>query len=219
MRVRMTNRTSRENEDLAQFRDLVATHGITVSEPVMSTLQRYRDLLLSWNDRVRLVSRSDGHRILSRHVLESLLLLQHIPRETKRLADVGSGGGLPGIPIWMASDIEVTLIESARMKSLFLKEVERTVPRGGLEILHDRAENVANSRPGTFDIVTSRAVAGLDHVWELAKPLLKHQGSMISLKGPGEAEDELGGIGVPFTEHLVPLEDRTVAIVIARRES
>ena len=155
---------------------------------------------------------------MTRHIFESLVVLRYLEVDQNRIADLGSGGGLPGIPIKLASPLlGVSLIESARMKTLFLKEVVRSMSLSSIEVLHARAESVALTRSGTFDVVTARAVARLDRVWELAEPLLKPQGSLIALKGPGEAEKDLAGSKVEFTEHIVEAGDRAFAVVVVRK--
>jgi 16S rRNA (guanine527-N7)-methyltransferase len=99
------------------------------------------------------------------------------------------------------------------MKTLFLEDAVSSLSLPNVEVIHDRVENVWGNRSGEFDIVTARAVARLDRVWELAEPLLKPQGYLVSLKGPGEAEDDLGPLGIAFEETLVDAWDRAVVIV------
>ena len=213
------NRASSQAADLDAFKARCADHGIDLDVRVIEKLRAYRDLLADWNDRVRLVSRSDRDRIMTRHIFESLVVLRYIEREQTRLADLGSGGGLPGVPLKLAqASLDVSLIESARMKTLFLKEVVRSMNLSGIEVLHDRAESVAQTRSGTFDVVTARAVSRLDRVWDLAKPLLKPQGTLLALKGPGEAAQDLKGLGLDYAEHIVEAGDRTFAVVVLRKD-
>ena len=205
---------SKQDQDQARFQTMCAEHSILLDKHELTKLGKYRDLLISWNERVRLVSKSDSARFLSRHVFESLLCLGSLQPDDTRLVDVGTGGGLPGIPLGIVRpNLSVTLIESARMKTLFLKEAVSSLSLPNVEVIHDRVENVLGDRGGTFDIVTARAVASLGHVWELAVPLLRPQGYLVSLKGPGEAEDDLGPLGIAFEETLLDAWDRVVAIV------
>ena len=207
-----------QSADLETFRTRCAEQSINLDEQTIEKLTIYRDLLVSWNDRVRLLSRSDRDRIMTRHIFESLVVLRYLGPNQSRIADLGSGGGLPGVPINLANpQLGVSLIESARMKTLFLKEVVRSMSLSNIEVLHDRAESVALTRSGTFDIVTARAVSRLDRVWELAEPLLKPQGSLIALKGPGEAKEDLTGSKVEFTEHIVEAGDRIFAVVVVTK--
>ena len=214
----MNRRRHDQEQDLELFRSKVNAYNLRLDEWTIGRLTFYRDLMVSWNDRVRLVSRADSSRILSRHVLESMMILEHIEPDVTSLVDIGTGGGLPGIPLHLARpDMRVSLIESARMKALFLNEVVRSMSLGQVEVVHDRAESFSAYRGGTFDVATSRAVASLDRVWELAEPLLKPQGALISLKGPGEAEGDLGPLGIEFSEHLIEMEKRTLAVVVVRK--
>lgn len=204
----------RLSEDHTQFQALCAEHSILLDQHELARLGKYRDLLVSWNQRVRLVSKLDSARFLSRHVFESLLCLGSLQPDDTRLVDVGTGGGLPGIPLGIVRpNLSVTLIESARMKTLFLENAVSSLSLQNVEVIHDRVENVWGYRSGEFDIVTARAVARLDRVWELAEPLLKPQGYLVSMKGPGEAEDDLGPLGIAFEETRHDAWGRAVAIV------
>ncbi len=88
----------------------------------LAQLGEYYSLLTRWNDRLHLVAPCSPEEFATRHVLESLLLLKHLPHEAK-IADIGSGGGLPIIPCLIArADLEVTMIESSQKKAVFLRE-------------------------------------------------------------------------------------------------
>ena len=204
--------------DLERFQDLCQAAEIGLTPTVIEGLVAYRDLMRAWNVRVRLVSRSNGSRILERHVYESLLLARFLPASATRLVDIGTGGGLPGIPLKIfRPDLQVVLLDSTRMKTLFLREVIRTLSLKGIEVVHDRAERAVSSIGGTFDLATSRAVATLDRVWAFAQPLLRADGSMLSLKGPGEAEKELSGAGLDFKEHVFESKYRRVSVVCIKQ--
>jgi len=88
-------------------------------------LIRYYELLLKWNDRLHLVAPCSPEEFANRHVLESLVLLPHLPRHA-RIVDVGSGAGLPIVPcLIVRDDLQATLIESSRKKAVFLREALR----------------------------------------------------------------------------------------------
>ena len=206
--------TSESDSDLQRLIELSSQHEIKLDPIMLNLLSAYRDTIVRWNSRVRIVSRQDTNRVLSKHVFESLLLAKHLPGKEGRLADIAAGGGFPGIPTRiLRPDLEVTLIEAARMKCLFLKDAVSSVGLQGCDVVHTRAEAHAEENAATFDITTSRAVATLDKVWSLACPFLKQGGTHLALKGPGEAEAELSPNGIEYEETKVDVESRSLAIV------
>lgn len=99
-----------------------ADYGIEITPENLDRLAAYYMLLESWNPRLHLVAPCSPREFARRHVLESLLLLPHLPRDA-RVADIGSGAGLPIIPCLIArSDIKATLFESSKKKAVFLRE-------------------------------------------------------------------------------------------------
>jgi 16S rRNA (guanine527-N7)-methyltransferase len=97
-------------------------YGVDLSPAALAQLSLYYQVLRRWNDRLHLVAPCSPEEFATRHVLESLLLLPHLPAGA-RLADVGSGGGLPIIPcLIVRPDLQATLIESSQKKAVFLRE-------------------------------------------------------------------------------------------------
>jgi len=98
---------------------------VSLSPETQSKLGDYYDLLTHWNARLHLVAPCSPEEFATRHVLESLMLLKHLPAEAK-IADIGSGAGLPVIPSLIARpDLHATMIESSQKKSVFLKEASK----------------------------------------------------------------------------------------------
>ncbi len=130
------------NHDLFFFNDMdeaerfeqtlssrMASYGLGLSSETLTQLTEYYRLLARWNDRLHLVGPCAPEEFATRHVLESLLLLKHLPPDAK-IADVGSGAGLPIIPCLIArADLEATLIESSQKKAVFLREALNAVSR------------------------------------------------------------------------------------------
>ena len=116
----------------------------------------FYELLLKWNDRLHLVAPCSPEEFAVRHVLESLLLLEHLPLGAA-IVDIGSGGGLPTVPCLLArDDLRATLIESSLKKGIFLREALRpiTSPERASVITH-RFEELA---PPKTDVLTCRAL-------------------------------------------------------------
>ena len=109
------------------LREHAAEFGIRFGADEVSRLTNYYELLRKWNDRLHLVAPCSPDEFATRHVLESLLLLSHLP-ENASLVDVGSGAGLPIIPcLIMRADLRATLVESSPRKAVFLREALRNV--------------------------------------------------------------------------------------------
>jgi 16S rRNA (guanine527-N7)-methyltransferase len=104
-------------------------YGVELVPDTIAKLGTFYSLLTRWNDRLHLVAPCPPEEFATRHVLESLLLLKHLPAKAK-IADIGSGGGLPIIPCLIARpDLEATLIESSQKKAVFLREALNAVGR------------------------------------------------------------------------------------------
>jgi 16S rRNA (guanine527-N7)-methyltransferase len=109
------------------LRDNAADFGIHLGADEVARLCNYYELLLKWNDRLHLVAPCPPEEFATRHVLESLMLLRHLPTNA-RVVDVGSGAGLPIIPcLIMRADLSATLVESSPRKAVFLREALRNV--------------------------------------------------------------------------------------------
>jgi len=120
------NETDRFEQTLSSR---MASYDLALSSENITQLSDYYRLLTRWNDRLHLVASCTPEEFATRHVLESLLLLKHLPHNAK-IADVGSGAGLPIIPCLISrADLEATLIESSQKKAVFLREALNVVGR------------------------------------------------------------------------------------------
>lgn len=152
----------------------------------LDKLHKYLDILLLWRHRVALISTADPIGLVEQHVLDSLHVVPHISR-CERLADIGSGAGLPGIPLAIAlPEMGTWLIESRRKKANFLRQARRIARLDNVQIVEGRAEKI----PGTtFDAVTSRALGSVGAFLDLAASLLTPGGTAVAMRGPeGSAE-------------------------------
>jgi len=127
---------------------------IELGSEVVSGLSAYYSLLTRWNPRLHLVAPCSPEEFATRHVLESLMLLKHLPQDAK-IADIGSGAGLPIIPCLIARpDLHATLIESSQKKSVFLREALNTVGRTAMII----AKPFEDVQPPDVSFITCRAL-------------------------------------------------------------
>jgi 16S rRNA (guanine527-N7)-methyltransferase len=180
--------------------------------------------LFEANTRMNLTRITDRPDAELQHVGDALTALPYLLKEPHRLADVGSGGGVPGIPLAIARpDMQIMLIESTKKKAAFLKETAAALKLGNVTVSEWRAEDVGNSNSReTFDVVIARAVATMVWLAEWCLPLVKRGGKFLAMKGP-KVNDELpeaakaikllGGaqpivhpVDLPGTEHRVIVE-------------
>jgi 16S rRNA (guanine527-N7)-methyltransferase len=169
-----------------------AAWGLRIDNDRRGRLQKYARLLALY-DRANVIGTREVDRILIDHVLDSLSCFLHEPLfRARRLADVGSGGGLPGIPIKiMKPDLAMTLVESTGKKATFLQHAVDSLSLQGVEISHARVEDLGRTQKhrGAYDVVTCRAVARLSVVAEYCVPLLESGSRAIAMKGRLEPEE------------------------------
>ena len=203
--------------DMISYDELVAAgreFGVELLSSQLHHLEIYERQILAWAPRVNLVSKGDTRHLRSRHFTDSISVLPYLPKARHSLLDLGSGGGFPGIPIKIVRpDIQVTLLESGRMKGLFLSQVVKLLDLEGLLVWKGRAEQISE-RAGlnTQDVVVCRAVGSLSLLWQLAKPFLKPTGRLLAFKGPKAQEEwdsePIENVSVTFHPTSVPITGR-----------
>jgi 16S rRNA (guanine527-N7)-methyltransferase len=165
--------------------------GLTLTESQLALFETYRETLLLWNSKMNLVSLQSDLDLPVRHFIDSLTLLPYLPAVPGSVLDIGSGGGLPAIPIKIVRrDLDMTLLEASRKKSSFLKEVVRKLGLHGVSVLNSRLEDLLKEDPRpSFDLIVSRAALKLPDLVEQGLPLLKDGGFLAAMKGPGVEEE------------------------------
>src|SRR6185369_9729468 len=189
--------------------------------------KRYAEILAGAGVERGLLGPREVDRLWDRHILNSASVAELLDVD-ERIADIGSGAGLPGIPLALARpDLRLTLIEPLLRRSDFLREV---VDDLGLEIaiVRGRAEDRSvRQQVGEMDAVVSRAVASLDKLTKWSVPLLRPDGRMVAIKGE-RAEEEIrehrrvmasfGAVDVRVMRCGADYLDPPVTAVVARRE-
>jgi len=160
----------------------------------IARLERFLDLLSVANETMNLTRIVDREAAWQRHVLDSLSLLPFIEASGGRhLIDIGSGGGLPGLPIAIVMpDLPVTLLEATGKKARYLAETAIAMNLENVTVLSERAETLGTSDGGgraAWDVVTARAVGPLPVLLELTLPLLTEGGKLLAIKGERAADE------------------------------
>ena len=156
-----------------------------VSRETLARLEAYAALLAQWNGRINLVARDSLRDSWRRHFLDSAQLLPFIPKTTRRLIDLGSGAGFPGLVLAILGIPGVELIESDARKCAFLREAAR-IAEAPAAIRNARIETVP---PHPVDILTARGCAPLDRLLVLAQSVIGPQTTCLFLKGKQTAEE------------------------------
>ncbi|MFM9108819.1 MAG: 16S rRNA (guanine(527)-N(7))-methyltransferase RsmG [Chloroflexota bacterium] len=178
----------------------VAARGIGITPGQVERLLAYRDLLLAWNERFNLTAVRESEAAERVLLLDSLLMLPAIDEAAAAsglrrpsLIDIGSGGGLPAIPLAICRpDLDITLVEATGKKVRFLDQAARELGLSGVRAIAARAEDLARdpAERERYDLATARAVASLPALIELATPFLREGGVALFPKGRA-IEDEL----------------------------
>ncbi len=159
-----------------------------LNEKQISSFAKYRELLLSWNEKFNLTAITDLDEIEEKHFIDSLYLDKYLDLDNKTLLDVGSGAGFPGIPLAIAHpNLKVTLLESNGKKVSFLKEAIKVLQLDNVEVVQFRAEEF--KRRETYDIVTARAVKELNILLEITFHLVKVGGYFVAYKSSAIDEE------------------------------
>lgn len=182
------------NEDRKKLKNILMLLNASDGNYSLTKLEQYADLLLFWNKRVNLISRSDESKIVERHIAESLSVLKIFQFPSKsHILDLGTGGGFPGVPLAiLRPDTEMDLLDSKRFKILFLQEVIERLELKNCRTIQERIENLSSLSAWscTYDYVVTRAVSKLSQLYKWAYPLLKKNGTLIAWKG-GNLDDEI----------------------------
>jgi 16S rRNA (guanine527-N7)-methyltransferase len=158
----------------------IAALGLALPEGAEEKLLAYLVLLDKWNRVYNLTAVRDAERMVSHHVLDSLAAVGFF--QSEMVLDVGSGGGLPGIPLAIARpELQVTLIDSIAKKTAFLLQAKAELGLANLHVVTSRVEDFCP--PTHFDIITSRAFSDLKEFVTLTRHLLKPGGQWLAMKG------------------------------------
>ena len=186
-------------------------------------------MLLEKNQVMNLTAITDPDQVVRLHMLDCAALLTCTGLEDKRLIDVGTGAGFPGMVLKiLVPSLEVVLLDSLNKRLDWLKEVADALSLSGIETLHARAEE-QSLKPGfrdSFDIVTSRAVASLELLGELCLPYVKPGGFFLAMKSvdsdlelsrAAAGISRLGGVLRPSVDYTIPGTDITHRVIMVEK--
>jgi 16S rRNA (guanine527-N7)-methyltransferase len=196
--------------------------GLDFTPEQRSAFERHLDLLEDWNQRAGLTAIRDRDEVMRRLFGESLALLLSLraggvleARHAARVADIGPGGGFPGVPMRIVDpSLQLVMIESQRRRCEFLEALITELELDGIEVVNARAEEAGRAQElrGSFDLVVARAVAPLAVLVEYALPLLKVGGVLATPKGSRASEERTDAVAAISALGGVALEPLTLSL-------
>jgi 16S rRNA (guanine527-N7)-methyltransferase len=208
------------------LRTICSRNGLVLSDAQNDLLACYVEALLEWNSKVNLISRRDQENLWFSHVLHSLALLFYVQLpDHARVLDLGTGGGLPGIPIAIARPgLEIVLLDSIRKKTTAVQDMIERLGLTGVSVRTGRAEEIhlGEGGSGTFDIVMARAVASLRDLARWSRPHLRtpraettliSDGNKIRLESPVLVALKGGDLDAEIAEAKIKERVRSFRII------
>ena len=208
-----------------------AENGLRLSEQQLTSMEKLAALLLDWNKKINLISRRDEENLWTSHLLHCLTPLFKVNLQAGvKILDLGTGGGLPGLPLKIARpDLSFTLLDSTQKKINVVKDLIEKLGLKGIDAIWGRAEELGELKDYTYhyDVVIARAVASMKDLVRWSEPFLRRgetsstttteikggqtgiqirKPTLIALKG-GDLEEELGQIRkLPYVESITVVD-------------
>ena len=208
---------TRSPKNSPEARLLAGLVALRLDPALAGPLLKYLGELVIWNKAYNLTSVREPAEMVTRHLLDSLVLLPHVEGRT---VDIGSGAGLPGIPLALANPaLHVTLLDSNGKKARFLRHAQRTLPLANTEVVEARAESF--QPPQRFDTIVSRAFSALGKFLEDTAHLGAERGRWLAMKGKLDRK-ELADVPSGFRIeqqvqlHVPGLDEERHLIIVSR---
>lgn len=156
--------------------------------PISDDMREYLNRVLEANESINLTRVTDNQEAILLHLEDSLAVLEELEKAPEGLyADLGSGGGFPGVPLALATNRDAILVDSVKKKMAVVDSILADMNLSDQITTYDkRIEELALEKPGSFAVLTARALTSLPSLLELASPLLEQGGHLIALKSKEE---------------------------------
>lgn len=196
---------------------------IDITDELYNKLDKYKELLIEWNKKFNLTTIIEENDIYLKHFFDSLYLSTECNFDNKKICDIGTGAGFPGMVLAIVFDNgNFTLMESNNKKILFLEAVKSELNLENVNVISARAEDYGKKNREIFDVITCRAVSALNIILELSTSMLKVNGLFIPMKSSVEEElknaknniDKLSYKLIKEVSYELPIENSKRTILV-----
>lgn len=211
-----------------ELRKSAETIGVILSDEMLNKFYDYKNMIIEWNKNINLTAITEDTEFIIKHFVDSITISKYIDAD-KKIIDIGTGAGFPGIPLNIANNSNKTILFDSLNKRLkVLEEIINKLGLKNITTLHGRAEETFKNKEyrEKFDIATSRAVAALNVLVELMLPAVKVGGICICMKGNNAEEEiddankaikEMGGEIVKIEKIVLPILNLERNIIIIKK--
>ena len=189
---------------IKELKTLFWENQINISDYQIERMAHFAELLVQKNEVVNLVSRRDIDNIIENHIFISSFITEFLPQSANRFLDIGTGGGLPGIPLAISKPLmRGVLVDSTGKKTEAVKEFLQKLKIGNLIVENSRVESdeFIRKHKNKFDLVVSRGTVPLIILFRYSLPLIKEKAYLAAIKG-GKLEDEFKTAELKYKSHI-----------------
>ena len=207
------------------LKEELSKQNINITDNMIEKFNQYFDLLISYNERVNITRITERDEVFSLHFYDSIMASLKIDNKESKVLDIGSGAGLPAIPLKIVYDtLDITMVDSVNKKVIFLENVIDKLNLKGIRALHERIEKLNNKN--YYDYVTVRALSSVKDIINYSYQYLKKGGKIIALKGMKkvnaeieEAKDIIKNKGF-IVDDIMPYNvlDRSYCLLVLKKE-
>ena len=210
------------------FKKLAKEINLDIDKSKIVKFYEYMNLLLEWNEKINLTAITEQNDIILKHFIDCLTIKKYL-KDNDKIVDIGTGAGLPGIPLAIMSGAnKFTLVDSLNKRVNFLNDVKEKIDLKNIEAIHSRAEEFGQNKiyREKYDVAVSRAVANLSVLLEYLLPTVKVGGKVICMKGSQVQDEineakyalkELGGVIKLTDEFCLPETDMKRNIIVIEK--
>ena len=182
----------KKEEFISELKLKAKSINLELSDKKAELLYEYKNLVIEWNKNINLTAITEDEEFINKHLIDSLTICKYIENKEKKIIDIGTGAGFPGIPLKIVLENKVVLFDSLNKRLKVLDDITEKLNINNISTLHGRAEETFKNKEyrEKYDIATSRAVASLNVLAELMLPAVKIGGKCICMKG-SNAEEEI----------------------------